>query len=287
MVEENKIEKVWYIEDNELKFGNKVVTKLNYRGIEFAVLKSESEYCYSNLLIKDQDNIYWKLGIAPIKFNEFIKSNLENTTTEYCDDIYNAYIQLDFKKIFEKKINENNYFNKCELKFISKHYPEIYSKAEQSRKIFLEITKEKDEQRKKEIKKANNEKVSIVNEIFENKLAKIKELISSDSEVQIENLDFYKDNKYENGITTQNCILYLAKQYGISIPLATQGFINNRLVSYDFGTGKFAYKITKENKRASEAMHKYIAQIGNEVKKEHKHNIEMLKEKIKSMKGDK
>jgi len=34
-------------------------------------------------------------------------------------------------------------------------------------------------------------------------------------------------------------------------------------------------------------MHKYIAQIGNEVKKEYKHNIEMLKEKIKSMKGDK
>ena len=85
--------------------------------------------------------------------------------------------------------------------------------------------------------------------------------------------------------TTQNCILYLAKQYGINIPLATQGFINNRLVSYDFGNGTFAYKITDKNKKASNVMHKYLIEISKCVKSEFKDNIKELKTKLKEMNG--
>ena len=78
--------------------------------------------------------------------------------------------------------------------------------------------------------------------------------------IPIENFEFYKDDKYENGKTIQNNILYLAKYYGIEIPIATQGFINNRLVNYNFKTGLFAYKITDKNKKYSYKM-KYVHQI--------------------------
>lgn len=54
--------------------------------------------------------------------------------------------------------------------------------------------------------------------------------------VSVEDFEFYKDDKY-SGRTIQNNILYLAKLYGIKIPLATQGFINNRLKSYNFKQG--------------------------------------------------
>ena len=77
----------------------------------------------------------------------------------------------------------------------------------------------------------------------------------------------------------------LAKQYGINIPLATQGFINNRLVSYDFGNGTFAYKITDKNKKASNVMHKYLIEISKCVKSEFKDNIKELKTKLKEMNG--
>ena len=37
MIEKNKIENVWFIDDNELKNANKIVTKINYKGQEIVV----------------------------------------------------------------------------------------------------------------------------------------------------------------------------------------------------------------------------------------------------------
>ena len=288
MIEKNKIENVWFIDDNELKNANKIVTKINYKGQEIVVLKSEKERIYTDLLIKDNNKVYWNLGIAPVKFQIFIdvlNNQADLKTIKYCNDISNAYKKLDLECFFNKKINEKRYFNKCELKYISIHIPALYDKAQNSREIFLaEREKEKAIELQKRAK-AEQEQVDITNEIFEKKLNEIKQNINLDKEIQIEDFVFYKDNKYENGKTTQNCILYLAKQYGINIPLATQGFINNRLVSYDFGNGTFAYRITNKNKKASDVMHKYMIDISKCVKAEFKDNIKQLKTKIKEMGG--
>lgn len=288
MIERNEIESVWFIENNELKNANRVVTKLDYKGQEITILKSEREWIYTDLLIKDNNQVYWNLGIAPAKFQNFIdvlNNQADTKTIEYCNDISKAYKNLDLECFFAKKINEKRYFNKCELKYISIHIPDLYDKAKKSRENFLtEREKEKAIELKKRAK-AEQEQVDITNEIFEKRLNEIKQNINSDKEIQVEDLVFYKDKKYENGKTTQNCILYLAKQYGINIPLATQGFINNRLVSYDFGNGTFAYKITDKNKKASNVMHKYLIEISKCVKSEFKDNIKELKTKLKEMNG--
>lgn len=288
MIERNEIESVWFIENNELKNANRVVTKLDYKGQEITILKSEREWIYTDLLIKDNNQVYWNLGIAPAKFQNFIdvlNNQADAKTIEYCNDISKAYKNLDLECFFAKKINEKRYFNKCELKYISIHIPDLYDKAKKSRENFLtEREKEKSIELQKRAK-AEQEQVDITNEIFEKRLNEIKQNINLDKEIQVEDLVFYKDKKYENGKTTQNCILYLAKQYGINIPLATQGFINNRLVSYDFGNGTFAYKITDKNKKASNVMHKYLIEISKCVKSEFKDNIKELKTKLKEMNG--
>ena len=288
MIERNEIESVWFIENNELKNANRVVTKLDYKGQEITILKSEREWIYTDLLIKDNNQVYWNLGIAPAKFQNFIdvlNNQADTKTIEYCNDISKAYKNLDLECFFAKKINEKRYFNKCELKYISIHIPDLYDKAKKSRENFLtEREKEKAIELQKRAK-AEQEQVDIKNEIFEKRLNEIKQNINLDKEIQVEDLVFYKDKKYENGKTTQNCILYLAKQYGINIPLATQGFINNRLVSYDFGNGTFAYKITDKNKKASNVMHKYLIEISKCVKSEFKDNIKELKTKLKEMNG--
>lgn len=288
MIERNEIESVWFIENNELKNANRVVTKLDYKGQEITILKSEREWIYTDLLIKDNNQVYWNLGIAPAKFQNFIdvlNNQADTKTIEYCNDISKAYKNLDLECFFAKKINEKRYFNKCELKYISIHIPDLYDKAKKSRENFLtEREKEKTIELQKRAK-AEQEQVDITNEIFEKRLNEIKQNINLDKEIQVEDLVFYKDKKYENGKTTQNCILYLAKQYGINIPLATQGFINNRLVSYDFGNGTFAYKITDKNKKASNVMHKYLIEISKCVKSEFKDNIKELKTKLKEMNG--
>ena len=95
--------------------------------------------------------------------------------------------------------------------------------------------------------------------------------------VSVEDFEFYKDDKY-SGRTIQNNILYLAKLYGIKIPLATQGFINNRLKSYNFKTRDCFYKITDENKRCSTKMGIYLEQIYQKIQEEYK---ESFKRKMK------
>ena len=177
MIEKNEIANVWCIENNRLVNKNKVISKITYNGLEIAVLKSKREWIYSELLIKDKDNVYWELGIAPIRFEKFISVSIDNTipkTKEYCDDVTNAYKKLDFEKFFISKIEKNKYFNLCELKYISKYHTDLYDKAKTSRENFLQEKERERQEERQKIEKAENEEIDTVNEIFESKIAEMK-----------------------------------------------------------------------------------------------------------------
>ena len=143
MIEQIKIARVWHISNNELKCSNKKVSINTYNNVEIATLKEERNYDIQEFLIKDENNEYWSLGIAPIRLNLFIgDSNSYLTEKEkiekYRQDITEAYKNIDLKAFWMKKINENRYFNKCELEYIHRFYPDIYEQAKKSRENFLE-----------------------------------------------------------------------------------------------------------------------------------------------------
>ena len=71
MVENEKV-KVWYINNNDLKYSSKYIVKTKYKGIEIAVLKEDLKFDYQDLLIKDKNNEYWALGIILLKFENFV-----------------------------------------------------------------------------------------------------------------------------------------------------------------------------------------------------------------------
>ena len=274
MQEQTKIAKVWHIENNELANKNKKVISINFNDIEISILKEEREFYAQDFLIKDKNNEYWKLGIAPIKFQLFVSNNAlekeeQTGVEEYKRDITNAYKNIDLKGFWQKKIEQNKYFNKCELEYIHRHYPDIYEKAKESRRTFEENRDREQEQQRQEQEQREKEKIKAVNNRFKKELKEMKYKIFIGEMITVENFEFYKDDKY-SGKTIQNNILYLAKLYGIKIPLATQGFINNRLKSYNFKTGDFFYKITDNNKRCSTKMGIYLEQISQKVQEEYK-----------------
>lgn len=274
MQEQTKIAKVWHIENNELACKNKKVISINFNDIEISILKEEREFYAQDFLIKDKNNEYWKLGIAPIKFQLFVSNNAlekeeQTGVEEYKRDITNAYKNIDLKGFWQKKIEQNKYFNKCELEYIHRHYPDIYEKAKESRRTFEENRDREQEQQRQEQEQREKEKIKAVNNRFKKELKEMKYKIFIGEMITVENFEFYKDDKY-SGKTIQNNILYLAKLYGIKIPLATQGFINSRLKSYNFKTGDFFYKITDNNKRCSTKMGIYLEQISQKVQEEYK-----------------
>ena len=278
---ENQKAGVWYINGNDLKHSNKIIVKLNYNGVDIAVLKEDLDYSYQEILVKDKNNEYWALGIAPIKFKNFEKV-IKNPLSEeksYCDEMMKIYSNDNvFKDFFDKKIKDGKWFNKCELEYIYRYYPDIYDNAKKCREQILiqrNRQRKEEEQTKRQHQK---EEVTKINLAFKKKLKEVKYKIFIGENVPIDNFEFYKDDNYDNGKTTQNVILYLAKEYGIKIPLATQGFINNRLVNYNFRTREFAYKLTN-NKKASVKMHEYLRQIFEKVKEEYKRELDLKKNK--------
>ena len=108
----NSVETVWLIEDNELKKTNKLVSKLNYKGMELAVLKTELDNYNQDVLIKDQNNEYWKMNIIRISFDNFAKAINDNTdisNTRYCNEVMRYFSQKSIEGYFAKKIANTDF----------------------------------------------------------------------------------------------------------------------------------------------------------------------------------
>lgn len=284
MIEKNEIANVWFIENNKLYNRNRVVSKVIYDGVEIAIVKSKRDWVYPNLLVKDKENNYWEFGTLPIRFDKFITASVDKTipdVKEYCDSVIKVYQNLE--KTFENKIEDNKYFNICELEYISKYHTDLYERAKSSRANFLQARQRELKEERMRIEKTENEEMDTVNEIFENKIAEMKTKIHLGEVVVSEDYEYYKERNYYGGKTSQNNFLYLAKEYGIEIPLATKGFINNRLVNYNFGTGLYYIKRDRNNNnKGSTKIRECFEKIKDKVDDEYKRNKKISKDKIKN-----
>ncbi len=135
-----------------------------------------------------------------------------------------------------------------------------------------------EEKERQEKEQKEQQKIKAVNDRFKKALKEMKYKIFIGEMISVEDFEFYKDDKY-SGRTIQNNILYLAKLYGIKIPLATQGFINNRLKRYNFKTGEGSYIQINKNKKCSTTMKTYLNQVFEKVKEEYR---EKFVQKVKT-----
>ena len=227
MIEQIKIARVWHISNNELKCSNKKVSISTYNNVEIATLKEERNYDIQEFLIKDENNEYWSLGIAPIRLNLFIgDSNSYLTEKEkiekYRQDITEAYKNIDLKAFWMKKINENRYFNKCELEYIHRFYPDIYEQAKKSRENFLE--------------NKNNEK--------EKERLEGKEITGIRISTESEELGIYKSFNYE----------IFERRKSIVLAFDGNSPVSNLVQEAKNGKGKSKIYVNKGNEVLSEKM---------------------------------
>lgn len=239
--------KVNYIGTNgNLVRRQKDVLHFKYKDLDFYILDEDKHEYGSNVLYKDADNEYWMFYnsyIAFERYNTLLNHSLEGKDKEdyirYCDFKYNE-VKGHFDNvinIFKERISQNKYFNVVELGYLEKNYPELYSDAIKSRETFLKL---QEERRCREQEEEVNRKKNVVkttNEEFLDRVINTKIAIHEGKNILVETLEYYKDDNYDKK-TIQNNFLYLLKEYKIDVPLSTQGFINNKLYSYNFGTGE-------------------------------------------------
>ena len=245
MITENGI--VHYLSyNNNLIARKKDIIHFKYKDLDFYILDEDKNEYTSYVLYKDSNNEYWMFynsSIAFERYNTLLNRELNEIEKEdyirYCDFKYNEVkgYNDNMIEIFNEKIKLNKHFNIVELGYLEKNYPELYPEAVKSRETFLKLQQEK---RDKEREEENNRKKNIVkttNKEFLDKIINTKIAIHEGKTIITETLEYYKDDDYDKK-TIQNNFLYLLKEYKIDVPLSTQGFINQKLYSYNFETGE-------------------------------------------------
>lgn len=268
-----KVANAWYIYGNELRNDNRKICCFNYKGTDFAVFKSDMDNPYQELLIKDENDTYWCMNIASIHLDHFIiasaTDNVNMKFKENCDQMKDVYSSINLRTFFERCISNERYFNLCQLKYISLYYPDLYDKAFMCRVNVIDKNMEEMRKRIEERENYYKNKVNETNEEFKRKVEDIKRKILEQGEVKSENLEFFKTNNFHDGMTIQNCFLYLAKQYDVKIPLATQGFINQKLVSYNFKNNRYKFQKNKFNSKGSQVVFKCMRMLREKVKEDY------------------
>lgn len=265
---------------------NKDVLCFNYKGYNLYILeedKKESAY----LLYKDSYGEYWMFYNCAINYERFdlvLNDKLDIYNREgyinYCDNVIQKVrpIYDNLKESIIEKIKNNCFFNYVELQYLSDRHPELYEDAMKSRETYREKQREYKQQKEKEYQEEKSKKINEKNKIFKDKINEMKENIVSGKDVKSVSLEYYKDGEYPK-VTHQNNFLYLFKEYGIEIPLKTQGYINNKLYSFDFESGNYRLY----GKYVSPYMGKYFFELKDKIIEEkQKNNIE-LKEDIEDI----
>lgn len=223
----------------------KEVLSLKYKDYDLHIL-NETKNDASYILIKDKNGEYWMFYNFYISYDMFDKT-INNLVEDYDKKRHIVYCDYQLEQIksyydnfvdnIKIRIKENGYFNIIELEFLNKNYPELYPEAVMSRENYLEDRRKKEEESQKEREEYRKNTVKNKNKEFLDKIWSMKVAIHEGKVVLSKAYEYYKDDDYYKK-TIQNNFLYLFREYNINVPLATQGFINNNLYSYDFGSNQ-------------------------------------------------
>ena len=269
---ETKIVNTWLIENNKLVNKNKKVSSLKYKDLELYFLKQDEDNGYDmvSLLIKDINGVYWNFDIIHINLKNFENVVLkgENGMNEiYCENIYQKLKKFDLEEYFKGKIKNNRYFNMCELRYILQFHKELHDSALKAREAVIEKNRKISAAYQKEMELKEQEYKKQIYKNFQEDLNKTIDDILGGKYVKSIELEFYKNDK-DDEPTIQNCFLYLAEKYNVKIPLATKGFINNKLECYNFE--KESYYKNDPKSKGSSKIFEYFRELYEKIKQEYK-----------------
>lgn len=164
------------------------------------------------------------------KVKKCIKNN-RNQKWDYYMEIINNENQKQAWSIFldSKKIAVCEFIdNKANIKEISSK--EFHERYRIENVIEVPATNENKEKQLEEY--AKGQEVKRIRNRYKNDLYEMKKKLKNGELINTEEFEYYKDDKYSNGITRKNCFLCLAQEYNIEIPSDVSEQIQNNLTKY-------------------------------------------------------
>jgi len=254
---EESSKKCLYISDNRAVVRHKELTCIA------DIVKDES---YKNLYVesdykKDGGNVYVDFGFILMNISYLGKYDIEPETIKYRLEQLKDFTLQDYKNHITKCLNNNQFINVAEIKLmeLAGESTEYIQTLTDHRQKVVDMREKEHRERAEKRECEDREYVKQENTKTESKINEVEKAIVNKEEIKNTYITVYK-SKYD--YNNSRIILYLMKQYDITVPLKTQGWINNALADIfydkDYNEWTYTYYTSSAN---STVFQKYLNEL--------------------------
>lgn len=169
------------------------------------------------------------LWIGDIRTDYSTEEVMEQVVRKRMDSLEN------YMEAIKTRLDNQDHFRFTEIEFIKYVAPELENQMRESRKIFAENEEKKRKEREEQREAENQAFVQQKNAYAEQIVDKALNILRNGGKLENETVIFYKSRYNHSGYSILN---YLMRKYGVKVPIRTQGWINEKLVSVIIENGK-------------------------------------------------
>ncbi len=134
--------------------------------------------------------------------------------------------------------SEPHYAYNTEILFASRFDPAVAEKMAASKAEYLRLREERDRKRAEEIEREARERRAAATAQTEDLIrAALQTIRSGNGEIENKSITWYEDTDGKTEEHWDTVFRYLFRQYGIRLPLRTEGFVCNHLAKVSFRNG--------------------------------------------------
>lgn len=224
-------------------------------------------YYMSEPKTNEYGNTYADIYVWYPKYGDGCGIKLMNLRTDteveklcaYNDDAYET------PEKFIRTVTELTYPRMLEIFLVNEINPDLVPFLTRKRDEYLKAKSAIESEQRRTQERIDMEFVSEQNEILKSTVEKAVEILKHDGILKNETITEYR-NRYD--FSEYKLVNYIARKYGVKIPLKTQGWINSTLAEIKIENGEMTTYKRMSNTNPSNSIWKYMDELIKKIREE-------------------
>lgn len=224
-------------------------------------------YYMSEPKTDEYGNTYADIYVWYPKYDDGCGIKLMNLRTDteverlcaYNDDVYET------PEKFIRTVTELVYPRMLEIFLVNEINPDLVPFLMKKREAYLEAQSAIESEQRRTQERIDMEFVSEQNEILKSTVEKAAEILKHDGILKNETITEYR-SRYD--FSKYKLVNYIARKYGVKIPLKTQGWINSTLAEIKIENGEMTTYKRMSNTNPSNSIWKYMDELIKKIRED-------------------
>ena len=169
------------------------------------------------------------IWIGSVRTDYSVEEVMEQIRRKGMDSLENYMAAIKYR------LGKQDHFRFTEVEFIKHIAPELENQMWESRKAFAENQHKKRMEQAAQREAEDQAFIAAQNAKAEQIVNKTMEILRNGGKLENQTVTFY-ESRYEH--SSYSIVNYLMRKYGVNVPIRTQGWINEKLVSAKIEDGK-------------------------------------------------